>query len=146
MANISSSSTQTSTRQHKVCRLLLGMSLLALICVNVCTMAWHAGWLFDLTTHFHPHYAAAALLLIVLAALMRCWSFAVVALACLIFNAVQLWPSYVGRPERSAQPAAVLRLLTANVSTPNRNGEKLLSLITAFDADIVALSETGSAF
>lgn len=118
---------------------------LTLLSLNAIAAMPTAAWLMDLVKHFHLQYAGAALILLALSGVFRCWRCAVAAVLCLVASAIHLWPLYCSSSTAHCQTADQIRLMTANVNCWNPNGPKLLSAIQTIQPDVIALNEVGSA-
>jgi len=100
-----------------------------------------AGWLFELTTHFRPHYA-----LVLLAIAIWCWvrreraTASVFALPGLV-NLAILLPFFVQSPEAAPAGESRLRLLLINVGASNPRADLVRAVLRETKPDVVILQE-----
>jgi endonuclease/exonuclease/phosphatase (EEP) superfamily protein YafD len=115
---------------------------LGLVAVTLFSFLGSATWLGELTTHFRPHLAAAALVVMALAAVSRARLAALAGAACLLANAAPLVP-YLGGTAVAAHQGSVFRVLTVNLHTDGADYESVAALIERERPDLVALTEIG---
>lgn len=120
-------------------RRLIGAASIALIALNVISLAARYNHWAELTTHFRLQYLICAIVgAIALGALgSRRVLTALIAVA--LFNAWSVKPYFAHNAESFAGPS--LRLLHANVQTSNTDAAALLSLIEAEKPDVIFLQE-----
>src|SRR5262245_58149397 len=102
-------------------------------------------WGFELLAHFRPQWAAASLLLLVIALLVRGFAAAALCLACLLAHLVPLAPYLLSRHAPSAT-APTLRVLTANLHGRNADLGAFAALIAREQPDVVLLTEVPANF
>lgn len=115
---------------------------LGLVAVTLFSFLGTATWLGELTTHFRPHLAAAALVVIALAMVLRARLAALAGAACLLANVAPLVP-YLGGTAVAAHQGSVFRVLTVNLHTDGADYESVAALIERERPDLVALTEIG---
>lgn len=101
-------------------------------------------WVFDLASHFRPHYALAAALGLALAAAARAWRTAALGGATLLLNAALLLPFYAPGPAPGAGPR--VSLLVLNVNLDYGSPPAVAELLARSDADVVGLVEVDEAW
>lgn len=97
--------------------------------------------LFELTSHFRLHYAAAFALLLLIFLLIRQWRWSVFATIGVIANAAPAVPWITAPTPPPAPDSTPLRVLLSNVHTANTNTQPLLDLIRAEQPDLIVLEE-----
>lgn len=104
-------------------------------------------WWFDLASHARLQTVLGFGVVVFLALATRRWIITLVALGMLTYNALPLWPYYVGAPlPVPAQEAPALRLVVANLWTDNPSAEDFLAWVREQDPDVLALQEVGAAW
>ncbi|MDF1729223.1 MAG: endonuclease/exonuclease/phosphatase family protein [Sulfitobacter sp.] len=98
-------------------------------------------WTLDLFAHFRVQYLIGAIILLLLAAILRRKRSAMVAAFGLALNAGLVLPLYLQASEAAATDAPALKVLYANVLTQNDGSAALLQWIGAEDPDVIALLE-----
>jgi endonuclease/exonuclease/phosphatase (EEP) superfamily protein YafD len=116
---------------------------LGLAAVTLFSFAAGDTWLGEITTHFRPHLALAALALLALAGLQRAWLGAALAAACLLANLAPLLP-YLGTPAMAGE-GVPFRVLTVNLHSDDADHDAVAALIERERPDVVALTEVGAA-
>jgi endonuclease/exonuclease/phosphatase (EEP) superfamily protein YafD len=126
--------------------LLRDLTLTAIVCSTLGSFgAFH--FLLDLMSHFRCQYLAALSVLAVLLWRMKspCW--AGVALLSVVHNAILVGPYYlpaggwVGGSATTQSSQPMLKIISFNVHTANRNGSAVLSYLQGSDADLILLTE-----
>ena len=118
----------------------LGGLLLSVLTVAL-SQSW---WVFDLTTHFRPHYVTAALLLALLALILGRRRLALLAVVLAFPHLVTLDSLVRVESARAAAPGGSgqsLTLLTANLLRGNRERAASVEQILALNPDVVVLQE-----
>lgn len=121
--------------------LLLGLAGLALSVL--CVALAESWWVFDLATHFRPHYVAAALPLALLALALKRRRLAVLA-AVLVLPHLAMLDSMIRVESARAAPSMAgqgLTLMTANLLWSNGEQEAAIDQILALQPDVVVLQE-----
>lgn len=119
----------------------LGLALLTL--ATLATLLAEQWWIFDLASHFRPHYLVGAALLLLVAALLgaRVMALAVVLLA-LPHGFVVFW-QLGGVPAQAEAGASgpALTVTTINVHYRNPHHDRVLAYVGRVQPDIVLLQE-----
>lgn len=102
------------------------------------------GWLFDLTSYFHPSYFLIQLICVIFFAIVRQRKAFLAALLLGGINAVLIVPYCIplsGRIQLSQGIAETVRVVTINVNTENKGYKDLFNYVCRFKPDILALDE-----
>jgi endonuclease/exonuclease/phosphatase (EEP) superfamily protein YafD len=113
-------------------------------CLVLATLAGCLGrfWpLADLFSHFAIYYVTASAVVLVLAAALRRWRVAGVALALVLIHGWNVLPLYMPRQDTTPTDGPVLRLAQVNLLHKNRDRERALDFIRQCDVDIMFLQE-----
>jgi len=117
---------------------------IGLLLVTAASFGAGAVWLLELTTHFRPHLATAAGLLLLCAILSRYRAGAILAFVALAVNAIPLWP-YVDISAYASAPPVIgterHRLLHFNMQHRHAHLAGLKTLIEQEQPDFVLLTE-----
>jgi endonuclease/exonuclease/phosphatase (EEP) superfamily protein YafD len=116
---------------------------LALAAVTLFSLAAGSTWLGEITSHFRPHLALGALVVLALAAARRSRLAGVLAAASLLANALPLLP-YFAAPAAAGEGTG-LRVLTLNLHGDEADHEAVAALVERERPDLVALTEIGGA-
>lgn len=105
--------------------------------------SWFAAfyWLFELLTHFRPHFTAAAALVMFLAVLRRRKLVSAVAFLIAVANGSALVPYIVPNPAAAEASPGHVRFMVANVSFRNSRYGALREAIRQEDPDVIGLTE-----
>ena len=121
---------------------------IGLLLVTAASFGAGAVWLLELTTHFRPHLATAAGLLVLCAIMTRYRAGAILAFVALAVNAVPLWP-YVDISAYASSPPLVgterHRLLHFNMQHRHADLAGLKTMIEQERPDFVLLTEVPAA-
>lgn len=129
---------------QKFSRAALFAAVTALVLGAAATILAEAWWLLDLATHHRLQYLAAALLLAVVALILRPRWLAIPALAVAGLHAAVVYPHIapLSRSAAATSPAGpVLRVMTINVRWSNRRYDAVATFIRETNADIVVMQE-----
>jgi len=114
-------------RRFRPRRVLAALTVLACLPTLLAPGArWH--WFLELLTHFRPHYAIVLFLCTAVSLAARKWKFAAVPAVFLAINVGIMLPCWFGR-SAVAPAAAVVRGITANVHTANREPGRFLAFV-----------------
>ena len=143
-----------------VAKALLVAASTAMAGVTLVALLARQWWIAELFTHFRVQYAAAGLVLLIIALFMRRRLAAAVLGATVLVNAFFLAPylpignslegSQASRPADGSSPAAVgansLRVVSANVLYQNTVAAALIDTVRASNADVLAVLELTAAY
>lgn len=102
-------------------------------------------WVFEIASHFPVYYALLAGIVTLLAIAFRRWRLARAAAAVLVVNLGVVLPLYWGRSPIKGDAQRV-RLVSANVYTPNRQRDRFIERVREVDADVVLCMEVNDAW
>ena len=120
---------------------LLRLALLALLGATLAGYLAGLHWVLELFTHFRIQLAVGALLLLLLALLLRKrWSGAL-ALAALLANLYPIWPYLPGLGRAEAQPPPSLRVMAFNLHSSNADLAGVEAYMARVRPDFVLLTE-----
>lgn len=120
------------------------MSLLALLATVICSvlgMFSKAHLIFDLASHFRPHYAIAACIALIIFFFYRSYWLALLSVIVLIFNLTFIVPWYFGNQEAASKEREDIKLFVSNVLGSNRDYRSIISLIEKENPDIIVVME-----
>jgi endonuclease/exonuclease/phosphatase (EEP) superfamily protein YafD len=122
---------------------ILFLSVLGLLIVLSFSIISYFGALhrrFEITSHFRVQYLAASFICLLLLISLKAWRWVVVALLCLVLNAIAVLP-WFAVVSKSARPTHNVRLLLANVNAGNTNYSALLELVETEKPDLLIVQE-----
>lgn len=97
-------------------------------------------WPLELMTHFRVHYALMLAPLTIALVVGKRYLMSILTGGCLLWNLWLIAPAYIGLPVSDSEPV-VLRLMSANVHTGNRNYERFLRAVRSAAPDVLLVME-----
>ncbi len=113
--------------------------------LTLTAFAGETHWLLEVTSHFHPHYAAGLTVYAVIYAVARRFRGTAVFAAFALLNVIMLAPRFAPR-ETAPAGSTEINLLLFNVLTSNRDHAALLALVESEQPDFIALLEVNDAW
>ena len=125
-------------------KLIVMLATIGLVLITAVTFAARLWWGFDLFTHFRLQYVVAAILLGLLALVLRAYGTATVLLVVALVHGWAMKDLWLGSTGAMASAGMPLRVASANVLSSNPTPEKVIDFVIASDADLVILVEAES--
>ncbi|MHB0955842.1 MAG: endonuclease/exonuclease/phosphatase family protein [Pirellulaceae bacterium] len=125
---------------------LLIVTGLAICAVSLVGMAGRCWWVFDLCSHFRVQYLLVLSLLLILFLRGKHFRTAAVCGFCAAINVGYVLPYYVPPDPTPHRSSTVLRAISINVNTANRQVDLVKQLLHDYEPDVVLLMEVNAAW
>ncbi len=120
---------------------MLGLAVLVAATMSFVPSLWWIVPRATMLAPMAPQFAAAAAMLGVVALLMRRGGLALLAVAALGWNLVQIWPDIAPNPTTAANAPPVLTVMSFNLWFNNSDIEQTTDALAASGADVIGLVE-----
>jgi len=130
----------TSSAVRRTLALLAHTALAGLCLASGATLLGRVH-VFELATHFRPHYTVAAAVCTITLALLRSKWATAIALLCMVFNGVPVLSYLLGSPTPPPPVSRGLRLMSININYGNRCHSCVLDAIQDANPDVLVLLE-----